>query len=204
MTTGAVGIEPTSMVLETTVLPLNYAPSRFGKDKKTAENHYSIGGEEAQGKVYGKERENMLEQAGTMFDDMEAMIRHIKKKVYMERMEVFQAKNADTLREITAFVENAQEKQEAAAQVASILGDVVENRFAKRGKINGRNQMNINLYMIYFIFPSILMTKSECAEMIADAVRDEWRGRFKDSAQIDYTTYEDLCGSFQEKIFGMF
>ena len=25
-TTGAVGIEPTSMVLETTVLPLNYAP----------------------------------------------------------------------------------------------------------------------------------------------------------------------------------
>lgn len=204
MTTGAVGIEPTSMVLETTVLPLNYAPSRFGKDKKTAENHYSIGREEAQGKVYGKERENMLEQAGTMFDDMEAMIRHIKKKVYMERMEVFRAKNADTLREITAFVENAQEKQEAAAQVASILGDVVENRFAKRGKINGRNQMNINLYMIYFIFPSILMTKSECAEMIADAVRDEWRGRFKDSAQIDYTTYEDLCGSFQEKIFGMF
>lgn len=204
MTTGAVGIEPTSMVLETTVLPLNYAPSRFGKDKKTAENHYSIGGEEAQGKVYGKERENMLEQAGTMFDDMEAMIRHIKKKVYMERMEVFRAKNADTLREITAFVENAQEKQAAAAQVASLLGDVVENRFAKRGKINGRNQMNINLYMIYFIFPSILMTKSECAEMIADAVRDEWRGRFKDSAQIDYTTYEDLCGSFQEKIFGMF
>ena len=27
--TGAVGIEPTSMVLETTVLPLNYAPICF-------------------------------------------------------------------------------------------------------------------------------------------------------------------------------
>ena len=27
--TGAVGIEPTSMVLETTVLPLNYAPMKY-------------------------------------------------------------------------------------------------------------------------------------------------------------------------------
>ncbi len=139
-----------------------------------------------------------------MFDDMEAMIHHIKKKVYMERMEVFRAKNADILGEMLGFVENAQEKQAAAAQVAAVLADAVEKRFAKRGRISGRSQMDINLYMIYFVFPAILLTKSECAGMLADAVRDEWRGRFRDSAQISYTTFEELCGNFQEKILGIF
>ncbi len=41
--TGAVGIEPTSMVLETTVLPLNYAPMDCGRSLfQTAEFYYSI------------------------------------------------------------------------------------------------------------------------------------------------------------------
>lgn len=139
-----------------------------------------------------------------MFDDMEAMMHHIKKKVYKERMEVFRDKNADTLREMTGFVENAEDKQAAAAQVAAALADAVEARFSKKGKISGRSQMDINLYMIYFVFPSILLTKSECAEVLADAVRDEWRGHFRDSAQMNYTTYEEICGTFQEKIFGIF
>lgn len=176
----------------------------IGGYKKTAETHYSIGERAVQGKVYGKERENMLEQAGAMFDNMEAMMDHIKKKVYKERMEIFQEKNADTLREMIGIVENAEDQQAAAAQVAAALADFVEARFSKRGKISGRKQMDINLYMIYFIFPSILLTKSACAEMLADAIRDEWRGRFRDSAQMNYTTYEELCGTFQEKIFGMF
>ena len=40
--TGAVGIEPTSMVLETTVLPLNYAPTTGSH--RTDELYYSIAG----------------------------------------------------------------------------------------------------------------------------------------------------------------
>lgn len=146
----------------------------------------------------------MLEQAGKMFDDMEAMMYRIKKKVYKERMELFREKNADTLKEMTGHVENAEDKQTAAAQAASALADAVEARFSKRGKISGRSQMDINLFMIYFIFPSILLTQSECAETLADAIRDEWRGRFRDSAQLNYTTYEEISSTFQEKIFGMF
>ena len=139
-----------------------------------------------------------------MFDDMEAMLYRIKKKVYKERMEIFCEKNADTLGEMTGFVEQAENKKEAAAQMAAALGDAVENRFAKRGKISGRSQMDINVFMIYYVFPAILLTKSECAELLADAVRDEWRGRFRDSEQISYTTFEELCGNFQEKLFGIF
>ncbi len=139
-----------------------------------------------------------------MFDNMEAMMYRIKKKVYRERMEAFREKNADTLREMTGLVETAEDKKTAAAQVATVFAEAVENRFAKRGKISGRSQMDINLFMIYYVFPSILLTKSECAGLLADAIRDEWRGRFRDSAQLDYTTFEELSGTFQEKFLGIF
>lgn len=146
----------------------------------------------------------MLEQAGTMFDNMEAMMYRIKKKVYKERMELFREKNKETLSEMTGFVEQADEKDEAAAQVAKSLAEAVCARFAKRGKISSRSQTDINLFMIYYVFPAILMTQSECATSLADAIRDEWRGRFKDSAQLNYTTFEEISSTFQEKILGLF
>lgn len=148
----------------------------------------------------------MLEQAGTMFDNMEAMMYRIKKKVYAERMEQFQEKNRALLAQMLGFVEQAEEQRrgEAAAQVAKAFADAVEARFAKRGKISGRSQMDINLFMIYYVFPAILLSGSECAVPLADAIRDEWRGRFRDSAQIGYTTYEEISSTFQEKFLGLF
>ncbi len=141
-----------------------------------------------------------------MFDSMEAMMDRIKKKVYAERMERFREKNLEILAQMTDFVEQAeeQERDKAAAQMAKALADAVEARFAKRGKISGRTQMDINLFMIYFVFPAILLTQSEYAGLLADAIRDEWRRRFKNSEQLSYTTYEEIHGTFQEKIFGMF
>ena len=166
----------------------------------------------------------MLEQAGAMFDDMAGMLSRIKKKIYGERMAYFRQKNEPILTEMVRFVEQAgvqkeaevqkevevqkeevaQKQREAAAQVAKALADAVEARFAKRGKINGRTRMDINLMMIYYVFPAILLTESECAVPLADAIRDEWRGRFRDSEQLRYTTYEELSNTFQEKILGMF
>ena len=148
----------------------------------------------------------MLEQAGVMFDNMEAMMYRFKKKSYKERMEQFREKNEAILSEMTGFVEQAeeQERDEAAAQAAKALANAVEARFAKRGKISGRSQMDINLFMIYFVFPAILLTQSEYAGRLADAIRDEWRVHFKNSAQLSYTTYEEISGTFQEKFLGLF
>ncbi|RKI81148.1 hypothetical protein D7V90_13205 [bacterium 1xD42-87] len=150
--------------------------------------------------------ERMLEQAGTMFDNMEAMMYRLKKKAYKERMGEFREKNQEILAEMTELVERAEESErdEMAAQTAKAFADAVEARFAKRGKISGRSQMDINLFMIYFVFPAILLTQSEYAGLLADAVRDEWRGRFRDSAQINYTTYEEIYSTFQEKFLGLF
>lgn len=176
----------------------------------------------------------MLEQAGAMFDDMAGMLSRIKKKIYSERMAYFRQKNEQTLSEMIHFVEQVevqkeaevskgaevqkeeemqkegevqgrtQKQREAASQAAKALADAVEARFAKRGKISGRTQMDINLFMIYYVFPAILLTQSECAVPLADAIRDEWRVRFRDSAQLEYTTYEEISNTFKEKILGMF
>lgn len=148
----------------------------------------------------------MLEQAGTMFDNMKAMTYRLKKKIYKERMGQFREKNQEILAEMTDFVEQAEERErdKAAAQTAKALADAVEAHFARRGKISGRSQMDINLFMIYFVFPAILLTQSEYAGLLADAVRDEWRGRFKNSVQLDYTTYEEIYNTFQEKFLGLF
>lgn len=164
----------------------------------------------------------MLEQAGSMFDDMEGMLNRIRKKVYGERMDFFRKKNALLLAEMTGFVEQAanrdqvnvedqvqdkaqvEKRNEAAAQVAKAFADAVEARFAKQGKISGRSQMDINLLMIYFVFPAILLTESDCAVSLADAIRDVWRGRFRDSAQLDYATYEEISSTFKEKFLGLF
>ena len=146
----------------------------------------------------------MLEQAEMMFDNMEAMLYRIKKKVYKERMEQFREKNQETLAEMTGLVEQAADREDAAAQVAEALAGVVEQRFAKRGKISGRSQMEINLMMLYYVFPAILLTQSECAVLLADAIRDEWRRRFRDSAQLQYADFEELCSNFQEKFMGIF
>ena len=146
----------------------------------------------------------MLEQAEKMFDNMERMLYHIKKKVYKERMEQFREKNQEIIAEMTGLVEQATDREAVAAQVAEALADAVEQRFAKRGKIGGRSQMDINLMMIYYVFPAILLTQSECAVLLADAIRDEWRRRFRDSSQIQYASFEELCSNFQEKILGIF
>lgn len=146
----------------------------------------------------------MLEQAGAMFDNMEAMMYRLKKKVYRERMEKFREKNGAVLTEMTDFAEQAKDRDEAVVQVAKALADAVEARFAKRGKISGRSQMDINLFMIYFVFPAILLTQSECAVPLADAIRDEWRERFRDSGQLGYTTYEEISNTFQERFLGLF
>lgn len=146
----------------------------------------------------------MLEREEAIFDDMERMLDRIKKKVYKERMESFRKKNAQLLSEMVHFVEQAEKRHEAAAEVAKTLADAVETRFAKRRKISGRTQMDINLFMIYYVFPAILLTQSECAVPLADAIRDEWRVRFRDSGQLSYTTYEEISNTFQEKILGMF
>ena len=81
--------------------------------------------------------------------------------------------------------------------------NAVKQIFEKRGKISGKVQMDLNFFMIYYVFPAILMTQNDNAKLMADTLCETWGKSFKDS-KIGYTDYDTLYESFKEKIFGIF
>ena len=107
--------------------------------------------------------------------------------------------------EMTALTAGAEDKEKTAAEIATVFVDGVERKFIspKKGRIDGVVQLDLNFFMIYYVFPAILLTEHADARLIADRIRDEWSRRFKDS-DIQYTDYDSIYGAFREKIFGIF
>ncbi len=147
----------------------------------------------------------MLNNLETIFDNMVGMMKKLKKKSYEANMKQFLEKNQHYFDEVTAYLDAAKDKEEAANEVATIFADTVENAFGKgeKKKIPSRTQADVNFFMIYYVFPAILKTGHEHCRLVADSICAEWKKRFKDS-EIGYTDYDSLYKAFREKIFGIF
>ena len=147
----------------------------------------------------------MLDHVEIIFENMKPMMKKLKKASYKQNMEAFVEDYGHYFREMTDLTETAENKDEAAKEIAEVFAESVEREFAssKNGRISGPLQLDLNFFMIYYVFPALLMTGHEDAALIADHLRDEWGSRFKDS-KIQYTDYVTLYGAFREKIFGIF
>lgn len=145
----------------------------------------------------------MLNQAETIFDGMVDMMKKLKKPSYKKNMENFREKNDHFFQEMAQYVVEREDREEAVKEVAEVFTSAVEKSFSVRGRIRPRTQADLNFFMIYYVFPAILLTESEVSDLIASGIRDTWRTKFKDS-NIDYTDYESLYGTFREKILGIF
>ena len=147
----------------------------------------------------------MLNQIETIFDDMKPMMKKLKKKNYRENMDGFLNRHGHYFHEMTALTAEAEDKEKTAAEIAAVFVDGVERKFIspKKGRIDGVVHLDLNFFMINYVFPAILLTEHADARLIADRIRDEWSRRFKDS-DIQYTDYDSIYGAFREKIFGIF
>lgn len=147
----------------------------------------------------------MLDHVEIVFENMKPMMKKLKKASYKKNMDEFLAQHGHYFREMTTLMDQAEDKENAAEQIANIFAEQVEKAYTspKKGRIDGVVQMDLNFFMIYYVFPAILLTGHEDAKLVADRLRDEWGRRFKDS-RIDYTDYDSLYGAFREKIFGIF
>ena len=146
----------------------------------------------------------MLQGIETIFEDRDKMMAHLKKKKYEEYTKCFIQKHGHYFEEMTAYVGSAENKGNAADEIGECLVSAVKQTFEnKKGKIGARTQSDLNFFMIYYVFPTILGTESEDAKLIADGVCNAWKKNFKDS-DIGYTDYDTLYHSFREKIFGIF
>ena len=147
----------------------------------------------------------MLDHVEIIFENMKPMMKKLKKASYEANMKKFLEEHGHYFKEMTDLTENADDKEKTADELARVFADRVEKAYSspKKGRIDGVVQLDLNFFMIYYIFPAILLTEHKDAVLIADHLRDEWGGRFKDS-RIQYTDYDTLYKAFREKIFGIF
>ena len=138
-----------------------------------------------------------------MFEGFKTKLKKIKKKTYEERFAAFFDENRACFEDMLQYVKGREDTKTAASEVANIFAENVFSEYASNGKLAGGIRIDLSLFMIYFVFPSILKIGDANSEVLCKAIRDEWRIR-TDNPDFDYTTYEELHGSFQEKLFGLF
>lgn len=145
----------------------------------------------------------MLNNVSSMFDNMVPMLKKIKKKNYEERTKTFRDNYGHYIDEMTGYVDASEDKDATVEKIAQVFIEDIKAKYEVKGKINGRVQADMNFFMIYFVFPAILLTENENATKLADGICAKWGASFKNS-NIGYTTYDKLYSSFKEKIFGIF
>ncbi len=127
-----------------------------------------------------------------IFEDVAYLSKVHSKKEYESHTERF--KN-DRYPLFTDLVKATDVQAEAEQFCEDVFGT-----FKKFGKLRGSDLMNLNYFMIYYVFPTIL-SEEENGEAICDTLRDTWNKRFKSS--INYADYESLKEGFQTRIFGI-
>ena len=146
----------------------------------------------------------MLNGIENIFEKRDIMLKHLKKKSFEENTEFFKNQYGYLFDEMFEYVGEAEDKEAAANDVAQVLVEAVTKKFAvKKDKISGRDQVDLNFFMIYYVFPTILSYESANNKLLADTICDKWGSSFKDS-RIQYTDYDSFYGSFRHKIFGIF
>ena len=144
----------------------------------------------------------MLQQVESIFENMAPMLKGLKKKSYETNMKAFREKNNEFFFGLMDQLKMGN-KEVIAKHLSNSFVMAVKQIFEKNGKIKGKLQMDLNFFMIYYVFPSILMTQSDDAKLMADTLCETWGNSFKDG-KIGYTDYDTLYESFKEKIFGLF
>ena len=145
----------------------------------------------------------MLDHVEVIFTDLEEMLRKLKKPSYEANMEKFRREHGHYIDEMTEYMKSSDDRNMRAETVGNTFADKVNYAFSKNGKIGGRKQADLNFFMIYYVFPAILLTNEDGAGMLCDAIRAAWNKKFKNT-NINYTDYDTLYSSFRNKIFGIF
>lgn len=145
----------------------------------------------------------LLDHIESIYENKKELMKKLKKASYKKNMEFFAENYGHYIAEMTAYIDQAQDKEQAAGEIAETFTTAVWNGFSKKGKINSGLQADLNLFTIYYVFPAILLTEHGEAKRIADAICVSWAKKFKNS-NISYTTYDRLYETFHEKILGIF
>lgn len=129
-----------------------------------------------------------------IFADYEHYLRKFRKKDYIQNMELFRAK----WNEILAATVQAGNYEEVAKDFVEQL----KNTYKRFGKVSKTRKIDLGLFLIYFVFPGILLTEKAGAKELCDILADSWNEEM--GTCIEYLSYDEIVENFNDKTFGMF
>lgn len=132
-----------------------------------------------------------------LFDDYEILLTGFNRSKYIKNMQVFKEKYKDTLTEL--YRQSNEEYRSFA--------EAVYKRYSFMGKVGKMKKKDLNLFMIYYIFPAMLLTgednaEKETAHASCDRLLETWNSVF--ATDISYLEYSTILEGFNDKLFGVF
>ncbi len=145
----------------------------------------------------------MLDNFSEVFGEMNPLLKRLKKKRYEENMEWLRENHGHYFKEMTELMEKAEDKEKMSSEIATAILDAADKKLRRWGRIPGYAEVNLTFFMIYYIFPAILLEESPYSTALADALQEAFRKRFKNE-NIRYADYQTIHDGFNEKILGLF
>ena len=114
----------------------------------------------------------MPENIELIFTDLELMLRKLKKPSYEANMNRFRSEQGHFIDEMIRYVNDSDAPEKAVSEIGEMFADGMYSAFSVNGKMKGRKQADLNFFMIYYVFPAILLTNDGIAESLCDSIRD--------------------------------
>lgn len=144
----------------------------------------------------------MLENVSVVFAEKDMYLKKMRRVTYENNMENFEKNYAEFFEEVFAKVASATDKQAVAEEIGESFASQMRSAFVTKKRIPTQLAMDLNLMMIYYVFPSFLRTNNPDATVVADAFKKKWNEVFECS--IDYADYATIREGFSNKLFGLF
>ena len=141
----------------------------------------------------------MLQGIEQIFDNITEMITGLKRTTYQEKFETFQAEYGYYFEEMSAYMKETENHEAAAEAVGIRLMHAAEKTCGnRRGKLDGRTRSELSLFMVYYIFPSILKQGGDM-ETLAEGVLKVSRKTLRNK-ELQCADYDTIYYGFSDKI----
>ena len=127
----------------------------------------------------------MIEGIECIFADMKQMLRKLKKKNYESQMAEFRKIHGHYFEEMNALAVGSDDTKAAVEEIADTFVNSIFAAYSKNGKMRGTTEVDLSMFMIYYVFPAVLLLETDESIIIADAIKAAWAVRFN-NPNFDY------------------
>lgn len=137
-----------------------------------------------------------------LFEDHEKMIRIKSQSAYEKKMAEFRENQGACLQAYYNRIDFGENQEQALGQASEQFATEAFALFEKKGKVKMNRLGPLNLYMVFFVFPTILQERYEDGPQICESLKTEWNKVFR-GATIGYADYETLKSGFRTTFLGI-